>query len=870
MKLSSFLLCLMLLGIVGSALAQNEPPAWREVVVEDLFGNPTALAAGDISNNGIIDVVAVGDAGIRWWLNNGDDTFTVREFAPNFLLGSSVHVLDMNSDGDDDIIATGDDNKVLYWENNGGGQWLYYAPSVNFPGVSYCYPGDFDNDGDTDIAVGGDVGLRWFSNTGGGTFSQRDLDNEFTNPSCIWAGDMDGDWDDDMVVTRGSQIHWFRNNGFNDWTEYSLDENYAGANHCSVADINGDGHLDILTSGDFGINWWRNDGAMNFTMLVYSPQFHHGTCVTSTDIDDDGMADIVGTGRDSYIRWWQNQGGVNDWLDFSLDEDYWTPTFCYVYDFEDDGDMDILTSNSTDDDVTLWLNQPPDVQVTINQIITDGFPVVINFVSVLDGDSNPIHGLNNGNFSVWENEVAQGPITVAPVAEDDDMSVAFVMDYSGSMSATDVTDMEDAAATFVGNFQPGDRGAIVKFSASVQLVQPYTDNTTLLTNQIYANWPGQGSSTALWQAVYEGLEETDPELNRKAVIALTDGFSNTGTNSLQDCVNLSETTGIPVFTIGLGGSTNTTDLEYLATETGGAYYYAPTSADLAEIYAEINEVLDNQYLVIYTSNNPVQDGSVRNVYMEVEYNGFTGTDQSSYQAPGVPALFIDIDPVSPPIQIPANGGSFNFTATLANNQAFTIFNVDAWTQAILPDGTVYGPIFQHTFPALPAGFELNFNNLSQFVPSNGPTGLYTFQALIGDYPNTVQFQDEFNFTKLPFVTDSFGDPVTGWALEGWDYGIAGLEDSSFGLPGEFAIGTAYPNPFNPTTTVAISLPETAELTLNVFNVAGQQVATLVNGQVNAGQHNFVFDGAGLSSGIYFIHANVAGQLNEIQKVTLMK
>jgi hypothetical protein len=100
------------------------------------------------------------------------------------------------------------------------------------------------------------------------------------------------------------------------------------------------------------------------------------------------------------------------------------------------------------------------------------------------------------------------------------------------------------------------------------------------------------------------------------------------------------------------------------------------------------------------------------------------------------------------------------------------------------------------------------------------------------------------------------------------------QDISSLISAEFAITSAYPNPFNPTLHVSISLPETADLKVSVFNVMGQEVATLSDGgQYSAGIHNFVFnanDVTSHSSGVYFIHATTPNHLNQIQKVVLMK
>ncbi|MCB2211111.1 T9SS type A sorting domain-containing protein [bacterium] len=89
-------------------------------------------------------------------------------------------------------------------------------------------------------------------------------------------------------------------------------------------------------------------------------------------------------------------------------------------------------------------------------------------------------------------------------------------------------------------------------------------------------------------------------------------------------------------------------------------------------------------------------------------------------------------------------------------------------------------------------------------------------------------------------------------------------------PSEFSLDRAYPNPFNATTTVSVNLPEAAELNVAVFNVAGQRVAELANGSYSAGTQRLVFDASGLSSGVYFIHAVVPGEFDQVQKVMLVR
>ncbi len=98
-----------------------------------------------------------------------------------------------------------------------------------------------------------------------------------------------------------------------------------------------------------------------------------------------------------------------------------------------------------------------------------------------------------------------------------------------------------------------------------------------------------------------------------------------------------------------------------------------------------------------------------------------------------------------------------------------------------------------------------------------------------------------------------------------DGGTAGTIDQ----PGAFTLGDAFPNPFNPATTINFSLAETANASLRVFNVAGAEVASLVNGLTAAGEHSVTFDASNLTSGVYFYTLEVAG-LVETRKMILVK
>ena len=89
------------------------------------------------------------------------------------------------------------------------------------------------------------------------------------------------------------------------------------------------------------------------------------------------------------------------------------------------------------------------------------------------------------------------------------------------------------------------------------------------------------------------------------------------------------------------------------------------------------------------------------------------------------------------------------------------------------------------------------------------------------------------------------------------------------LPNEFILSQNYPNPFNPATTIRYTLPQAGEVTLKIFNLAGQEIATLVNRRQDAGAHTLHWNAEKFPSGVY-THRLQAGEFVETKKMILMR
>lgn len=100
-------------------------------------------------------------------------------------------------------------------------------------------------------------------------------------------------------------------------------------------------------------------------------------------------------------------------------------------------------------------------------------------------------------------------------------------------------------------------------------------------------------------------------------------------------------------------------------------------------------------------------------------------------------------------------------------------------------------------------------------------------------------------------------------------GLMSVNPATSRIPEAYTLSQNYPNPFNPSTSIEYNLPKASKVKLNVYNVLGQEVATLVNGTVTAGRHSVTFDASRLASGVY-LYRIVADNYVSTMKMILLK
>lgn len=296
--------------------------------------------------------------------------------------------------------------------------------------------------------------------------------------------------------------------------------------------------------------------------------------------------------------------------------------------------------------------------------------------------------------------------------------------------------------------------------------------------------------------------------------------------------------------------------------TGGMYTFEAifyTNGDVDFLYQELTPGDPNSATVGF-ENASGSEGVLVTYNGSGPLNPLAGMAIRIYSvAPETPTLELTLTPAVTPIQIPGNGGTFDYEFLLDNTGTTTAF-IDVWMVATLPNGSDYQVALKPDV-TIPAGVSV-LRELTQNVPSNAPAGNYVYHGYAGNHPNIVYAEDSFPFTKL--AGDGLVNPDNSWNLYGWD-GLGFAVD----IPDVFAMHGAYPNPFNPETTIDFDVPETGMVQLIIYDIQGREVARLADGVYPAGYHQASFNASVLSSGVYFARF-IAADYNRTQKLLLVK
>jgi Ca-activated chloride channel family protein len=260
----------------------------------------------------------------------------------------------------------------------------------------------------------------------------------------------------------------------------------------------------------------------------------------------------------------------------------------------------------------------------------DSTLVLVN-VAVTDARGRFVTGLEQQDFQVFEDKIAQ---TVAYFsAEEAPVSVALVLDFSGSMASA-FGKLQQAVAEFLKSANPLDEFCLIEFRDRPEMSMGFTSAPGEIQNRVALTKPE--GNTALLDAVYLGLRHMRKARNaRKILLIVSDGGDNHSRFRAREVENLARESDVEIYAIGMGSSSVRTVgdlwdgpalLNELADEAGGRCYDIDDPRGLPAVADKIGRELRHQYVLGYVPQNRQRDGRYRRIQVKIA------------RAPGQPRL----------------------------------------------------------------------------------------------------------------------------------------------------------------------------------------------------------------------------------------
>ena len=248
------------------------------------------------------------------------------------------------------------------------------------------------------------------------------------------------------------------------------------------------------------------------------------------------------------------------------------------------------------------------------------YPEVSVYFSIVDGNDDPVI-LTSPTANITERvsggAEAQCEIKkIERLENNQGVGMDILIDKSGSMES-DFPRMQEVLRSFVNSldYASGDKAELISFDSLVMYMCALTNNPALLLNGI-SNMTPDGM-TALYDALYAGINNAGSRPGANCVIAFTDGADNESIHTYSEIITLANSKNIPVYLIGTSEADSAT-LRSIADATGGNYWNVNSISSVSDILNEIYVVQKGMYCVSYTSAAGGQATAQRTITCEIE------------------------------------------------------------------------------------------------------------------------------------------------------------------------------------------------------------------------------------------------------------
>lgn len=765
------------LGLLIDTFSQIE---FTKHIITSVASGASAVTAIDLDKDGDLDVISGDFNGnkISWYENNGSQEFEMHTIATGEVSAVWVMAIDLDRDGDVDVLSSTSDSDRLAWHENDGDQNFSTHLIATLDLAHMFDVADIDKDGDLDICEAAGLGdyTAWFENDGNQNFKEHIISTSVRNPQQVQLADIDEDGDIDAFSASAfnNYIVWHKNDGNQNFENINLIR-VQDPTRLHIIDLDGDNDLDILVGlGDTGqLNWYENDGNENFTAHIITKEVLRIMRIDAADLDNDGDLDVLIASReDNLIAWYENDGDQNFTTHILSNTAKWALSV-FATDVDNDGDLDILSA-SVEDNTVAWYEN--DLSSTPNS------PQFFKY------DDNPI--IPVGNEGAWD----AGGIAYVHVLKIKD---TYHMWYSA-------TPIEDYVSTQIGYASSTDGLNWVKFEGNPVL----TLGDSGKFDDEHASMPWVIYEDSIFKMWYTG----DPNPNGGA------GYK-----------------------IGFATAPNPTDwTKYNASPVlsgGGSGQF-----DAESVFKPIVIKRDSMYQMWYSGS----DGNKSNTGYATSFDGI---NWSKYE--------------NNPVLSTGQGSAWDSNVANASTVLYHDGKYRMW----------YHGNNIRAFADLKIGYAESLNGIYWYKAENNPIlqpssnewdqTLIWFPCVIKNSLSDTTFTYEMYYSgRAPEYKDNLGLASTDVITSEKSTLIIGDTPSVQSI--------SYPNPFSSATTISYQLPVSGMVKISVYDLFGRELEVLVRNEQSIGSHQTEWNANGFPAGMYFYRLSIDGKTVEARKMIYTK